>query len=67
MEFLDELNILNLLYSYNTWWNTNIVSENFVKPTKRSPFYDAKKVFLEMDVRRTVLLSGVRRDFDPIN
>lgn len=60
MAIFTEENILNLLYSYNSWWKTGVMQKEFDKPFKRVPFYDAEKSFRN-EIRRTVLLSGARR------
>lgn len=61
MPIFTEDNILYLLYSYNPWWRTRVVPKGFDKPIKRIPFYEAKKVFDNNEIRRTILLSGARR------
>lgn len=61
MSFFDEEKLLNLLYSFNPWWKTNVVQKEFDKPFKRIPFYEANKAFNNNEVRRAVLLSGARR------
>ncbi len=61
MSLFTEENILNLLYSYNSWWRTGIVQKEFDKPIKRIPFYKAQKIFDNNKIRRTILLSGARR------
>ena len=43
MSIFTEENILNLLYSYNSWWKTGVMQKEFDKPFKRVPFYDAEK------------------------
>ena len=53
--------ILNLLYSYNPWWNTGVVQKDFNKPMHRAAYYDGKRAFLNSEIRRIVLLSGARR------
>lgn len=61
MAFYSEENIINLLFSYNPWWNTGLVQKDFDKPMKRIAFHEALKAFSNDEVRRTVLLSGARR------
>ena len=34
-------NILNLLFSYNPWWQTGTIQKEFNKPMKRFAYYDA--------------------------
>ncbi len=61
MDYFSEDSILNLLYSYNPWWKTRFVQNDFNKPMKRAAFFECKKAFDSIDVKRTVLLSGARR------
>lgn len=61
MDYFSSENILNLLYSYNPWWKTGVVQDDFNKPMRRFAFYESKKAFLNSDIRRIVLLSGARR------
>ena len=60
-DYFSKESILNLLYSYNPWWNTGIVQKNFNKPMHRTTYYESKKAFLNSEIRRIVLLSGARR------
>ena len=53
-------NILKILYSYNEWWQTDKVNDNFNKKKKRFPYYEAANSFLHK-IRRSILLSGARR------
>lgn len=61
MALYSEENTINLLYSYNPWWQSGIVQNDFDKPMKRVAYHDAIKAFSRTDIRRTVLLSGARR------
>ncbi len=61
MDYFSEESILNLLYSYNPWWNAGSVQKDFDKPMKRASFYECRRAFENTDIRRTVLLSGARR------
>lgn len=61
MDIINEENILKLLYSYNPWWNTDIISTDFAKEMKRFAFFEAKEKLFNKDIRRTVVLSGARR------
>ena len=54
-------NILKLLYSYNPWWQTGIIQEEFDKPMKRFAFYETLDILSRGDLRRSILLSGARR------
>ncbi len=60
MPIFTEENIINLLYSYNTWWRTGAVLKNFDKPIKRISYYEANNSF-KHPLRRMILLSGARR------
>lgn len=59
--YFSKESILNLLYSYNPWWNTGVVQKDFNKPMHRVAYYEGKKAFHNSDIRRIVLLSGARR------
>ncbi|MBQ7158044.1 MAG: ATP-binding protein [Treponema sp.] len=61
MNYFSEESILNLLYSYNSWWKTGVVQKEFDKPMKRIAFYESWNAFNNAEIRRTVLLSGARR------
>lgn len=61
MELATTENILNLLFSYNPWWQTGIVQKEFVKEMKRFAYYEAVKTMLNTDIRRSVILCGARR------
>ncbi|MGN0740505.1 MAG: ATP-binding protein [Treponema sp.] len=60
-DYFSKDSILNLLYSYNPWWNTGVVQKDFNKPMHRAAYYEGKKAFLNSQIRRIVLLSGARR------
>ena len=60
-DFFSKESILSLLYSYNPWWKTGVVQKNFNKPMHRIAYYEGKKVFMNTEIRRIVLLSGARR------
>ena len=61
MSLFTEENIISLLYSYNLWWRTGTVQNEFNKKMKRIAYYEANKIFNNSTIRRTVLLSGARR------
>lgn len=61
MSLANSENILNLLFSYNPWWQTGIMQKEFIKPMKRFAYYEAMKTFLHADIRRSVVLCGARR------
>ena len=53
--------ILKVLAAYNPWWKTGIVNLKLSKPYKRFAFYEAMKRLNQVDIRRTVILTGTRR------
>jgi len=61
MSLVNTENILNLLFSYNPWWQTGIMKKEFDKPMRRFAFYEAEHVLMHPDIRRTVILCGARR------
>ncbi len=61
MELATNENVLNLLFSYNPWWQTGTVQKEFVKEMKRCAYYEAIKTMLNTDIRRSVILCGARR------
>ena len=61
MSFVSPENILNLLFSYNPWWQTGIINKEFDKPMKRFAFFEAYKALQKEDLRRSVILCGSRR------
>ena len=60
MALANSENILNLLFSYNPWWQTGAVQKEFNKPMKRFAYYDAMEK-LNHSIRRSVILCGARR------
>lgn len=60
-EFITSEKILNILYNYNPWWQTDSVSTQFNKKMKRVAYYEANHAFLHETIRRATLLSGARR------
>ena len=60
MLLVNQENILNLLFSYNPWWQTGAIQKEFNKPIKRFAYYEAVKT-LSHQVRRSVILCGARR------
>lgn len=61
MELATTENILNLLFSYNPWWQTGIVQKEFIKEMKRFAYYEAIKTMTNNEIRRSVILCGARR------
>ena len=60
MALANSENILNLLFSYNPWWQTGTIKKEFNKPIKRFAYYDAMEK-LNHSIRRSVILCGARR------
>ena len=61
MELVNSENILNLLFSYNPWWQTGRMQQEFNKPMKRFAYFEAMNTFDHSDIRRSVILCGARR------
>ena len=61
MELATNENILNLLFSYNPWWQTGTIQKEFIKEMKRFAYYEAYKTMLNHEIRRSVILCGARR------
>lgn len=61
MSLANSENILNLLFSYNPWWQSGAVQKEFNKPMKRLAYFDALEDMLRDDIRRSVILCGARR------
>ncbi len=61
MELVNSENILNLLFSYNPWWQSGNVGQEFNKPMKRFAYYEAMDTLARKDIRRSVILCGARR------
>lgn len=61
MNIVNDENILNLLFSYNSWWQTGMMKKEFDKPMRRFAYYEAERVLMHPDIRRTVVLCGARR------
>lgn len=61
MELTTNENILNLLFSYNPWWQTGIVQKEFIKKMKRFAYHEAFATLTHSEIRRSVILCGARR------
>ncbi len=61
MSIVNRENILDLLYSYNTWWQTGVIQKDFVKPIHRFAYFEAFNCMMHKDIRRSVILCGARR------
>lgn len=53
--------ILKVLSAYNPWWKTGMVNPGMTRTYKRFAFYEAMKRIKQRDIRRTVILTGIRR------
>ena len=61
MSIVNQENILDLLYSYNSWWRTGFIQKDFVKPMHRFAYFEAFNSMMHEDIRRSVVLCGARR------
>lgn len=61
MSIVSQENILDLLYSYNSWWKTGFIPKDFVKPMRRFAYFEAFNCMMRDDIRRSVVLCGARR------
>lgn len=52
---------MKVLSAYNPWWRTGVVNPKLSKSYKRFAFYEAMKKLKDEDIRRTVILTGIRR------
>ena len=53
--------ILKVLTSYNPWWQTGTVNKELTPKYKRFAYHMAMDRLLKTDIRRTIVLTGVRR------
>ena len=53
--------ILKVLRSFNPWWTTGSVHQDFTKKYRRFAYHEAMKRLDRTDLRRTVVLTGTRR------
>lgn len=61
MSITSKENILKVLSGYNPWWRSGNVNSIFSKTYRRFAYYEAVKRLNEVDLRRTVILTGMRR------
>ncbi len=61
MELINSENILGLLFSYNPWWQSGNIQQEFNKPMKRFAYYEAMNTLDRHDIKRSVILCGARR------
>lgn len=60
MAIISRENILAILTSYNSWWQSGIVPASHLKNFKRHGYYTCYKK-LKSDIRRIIVMSGARR------
>jgi len=53
--------ILKVLTAFNPWWKTGAVNPGFSKSYRRFAYHEAMKRLDQVDIRRTVVLTGTRR------
>lgn len=53
--------ILRVLSAYNPWWKTGTINPKITKVYKRFAFFEAMKRIKEKNIRRSVILTGIRR------
>jgi predicted AAA+ superfamily ATPase len=58
---VDGENILKLLGTMNPWWRDGSLNADYAKPMKRFAFYETMGALLHPDIRRMVILTGLRR------
>ncbi len=61
MAFLNRENILKTLFAFNPWWRTGGIRAEFHRDFRRAAFYEAMSLLTHPDLRRAVILTGVRR------
>ena len=61
MAIISKENILKVLTAFNPWWKTGTVNPKMSKTYKRFAFHEAMKRLDQIDIRRTVVLTGTRR------
>lgn len=61
MAIISKENILKVLTAFNPWWKTETVNPRMSKTYKRFAFHEAMKRLDQIDIRRTVVLTGTRR------
>ena len=61
MAIISKENILKVLTAFNPWWKTGTMNPKMSKTYKRFAFHEAMKRLDQIDIRRTVVLTGTRR------
>ncbi len=54
-------NLIEILRSFNPWWDLKKVPDYFLEKFKRNAFYRINDFLKESNLRRTIILSGLRR------
>jgi len=54
-------NIIKVLSAFNPWWKTGTVNSTFAKSYRRIAYYESIKRLDNAELRRTVVLTGLRR------
>jgi predicted AAA+ superfamily ATPase len=53
--------ILKVLTAYNPWWKIGMVDPKLARTYKRFAFHEAMKRLEQTDIRRSIVLTGIRR------
>lgn len=61
MSIINMDNILKVLSSFNPWWKTDSFPPAMAKPYRRLAFFEAMKQLTRVGLRRTIVLTGIRR------
>ena len=61
MSIISKENIIKVMASYNPWWKTGVIAPEFARKYHRTAYYEAMQYLDQKDLRRTIILSGVRR------
>lgn len=61
MSIVNKDQILKVLTAFNPWWTSGAVYPEFIKDYRRFAYYEAMKRLRQIDIRRTVVLTGTRR------
>lgn len=61
MAFLEQEQLLRVMWGFNPWWAMGNIPKELSKPVKRVAFHEIKHNLLHKQIRRIVFLSGARR------
>ena len=61
MSIINTDNIMKVLSSFNPWWKSGVFPSAMTKPYRRLAFFETMKLLEKTDLRRTIVLTGVRR------